>query len=51
MEGFSCLQTDFSKEENIITIHKMNPGRRIYSDKENFLEMVTMGDYITNVNC
>lgn len=41
---YNCLQTDFSKKENIITTYKMNPGRRIYSDKEKFLAMVTMGD-------
>ncbi len=41
---FNCLRTDFSKKENIITIYRINPGRRIYSDKEKFLAMVTMGD-------
>lgn len=40
---FNCSTEDFGKNENIITDSKDNPGRRIYSQRKEFLSMVTLG--------
>lgn len=40
---FNCTMEDFDKKENIITVAKDNPGRRIYTQQKEFLSMVTLG--------
>lgn len=40
---FNCSIKDFDKKENIITVAKDNPGRRIYTQEKAFLSMVTLG--------
>lgn len=40
---FNCKPDDFDKSENIITLPKDLPGRRIYSPQKEFFSMVTLG--------
>lgn len=40
---FNCTIEDFDKKENIITVSRDNPGRRIYTQQKEFLSMVTLG--------
>lgn len=40
---FNCMIEDFDKKENIITVAKDNPGRRVYAQQKEFLSMVTLG--------
>ncbi len=40
---FNCTTEDFCKEENVITVAKDNPGRRIYTRQRSFFSMVTLG--------
>lgn len=41
---FNCSPQDFSRKENIITVAKDNPGRRIYTQQKEFFSMVTFGE-------
>ncbi len=40
---FNCTVEDFDKKENVITVPKENPGRRVYTPKKAFFSMVTFG--------
>lgn len=40
---FNCKAEDFAKKDNIITLAKDIPGRRIYSPQKEFFSMVTLG--------
>lgn len=40
---FNCTPEDFGKKENIITINKDIPGRRVYAPHKEFFSMVTLG--------
>ncbi len=40
---FNCTPEDLQAKENIITVSKLNEGRRIYSPDKPFLQMATMG--------
>lgn len=40
---FNCTVEDFDKKENVITVPKENPGRRVYTPKKAFFSMVTLG--------
>lgn len=40
---FNCTPADLRAKENIITVSKLNEGRRSYSPGIPFLQMVTVG--------
>ncbi len=40
---FNCTPEDFGRKENIITINRDNPGRRVYVPHKEFFSMVTLG--------
>ncbi len=40
---YNCTPEDFSKAENILTISKLNVGRRAYNPDKYFFHMVTLG--------
>lgn len=40
---FNCTMEDFEKKENVITVARNNPGRRVYTPQKEFLSMVTLG--------
>jgi len=40
---FNCREEDFDHKENVITVAKANPGRRIYTKQKEFFSMVTLG--------
>ena len=40
---YNCHPDDFGKKENVITMAKDIPGRRIYSEQKEFFSMVTLG--------
>lgn len=40
---YNCTPEDLTAKENIITVSKMNEGRRSYSPGKPFLQMVTLG--------
>lgn len=40
---FNCREEDFDHKENVITVAKANPGRRIYTKRKEFFSMVTLG--------
>jgi GNAT superfamily N-acetyltransferase len=40
---FNCTPEDFKAKENIVTVSKLNDGRRSYSSGMPFLQMVTLG--------
>ena len=40
---FNCTPADLQAKENIITVSKLNEGRRNYSPDKPFLQMVTLG--------
>lgn len=40
---YNCSPEEFKAEENIITVSKLNEGRRSYSPGKPFLQMVTTG--------
>lgn len=40
---YNCAPEDFLKKENVLTVSKINEGRRIYSDEKYFFHMVTTG--------
>ncbi len=41
---FNCEVEDFSRKENILTVSKIQEGRRIYSPDKYFFHMVTLGN-------
>ncbi len=40
---YNCENDDFTKQENILTISELKPGRRIYSPEKYFFHKVTTG--------
>lgn len=40
---FNCTPTELQAKENVITVSKLNEGRRSYNPEKPFLEMVTLG--------
>ena len=40
---FNCTPTELQAKENVITVSKLNEGRRSYNPDKPFLEMVTLG--------
>ena len=40
---FNCFPTDFTKQENILTVSATQEGRRMYSREKYFFHMVTLG--------
>ena len=41
---YNCNAEDFSSQNNVITLHKNHPDRRLYTEKEFFFQMVTFGN-------
>lgn len=41
---FNCSEEDFRRRENILTVSKVQEGRRIYSPEKYFFHMVTLGN-------
>ena len=40
---FNCASSDFTKQENILTVSALQEGRRMYSQEKYFFHMVTTG--------
>ena len=40
---FNCTPTELQAKENVITVSKLNEGKRSYNPEKPFLEMVTLG--------
>ncbi len=40
---YNCAPEDFYKQENVLTVSKLQEGRRVYSKEKYFFHMVTMG--------
>lgn len=42
-KDLNCDESDFDKEENILTLPALNEGRRVYSKEKDFFRMATLG--------
>ena len=42
-KDLNCAESDFDKEENILTLPALNEGRRVYSKEKDFFRMATLG--------
>lgn len=42
-KDLNCSESDFDKEENLLTIPALNEGRRVYSKEKDFFRMATLG--------
>lgn len=42
-KDLNCAESDFDKEENILTLPALNEGRRMYSKEKDFFRMATLG--------
>ncbi len=40
---YNCRTEDFCREENLLTVSRLYPGRRMYNQKPHFFHMVTTG--------